>query len=154
MLDSLREFFRKPVGMAIAGVVVVIGLVFAFGAIRGFTTTEAAVIANERVYVDAQTGKPFNVSLSEGLEKPVKAPSGGKTGWPAEECYWTKDGKIKEDPTYVLLNMYKGSKDPTFCPDCGRLVVGHNPRASEDRKPPPTKDEYQRSGRRAESDRH
>jgi len=73
---------------------------------------------------------------------PVLAPSGKNTGYEAELCYWTKDGKPKETPTPVLLNIYKGIKGPTFCPDCGRLVVGHNPPAMEGAKPPPTKDEY------------
>ena len=153
MVEKLREFFRTPVGMAIAGAVVLIGVVFAVGAIRGITTSEAEALSNQRMYIDASTGKPFKVTIKEGMNSPVKAPSGGTTGWPAESCYWTKDGKVKEEPTYVLLNILKGSKDPTFCPDCGRLVVGHNPRASADRKPPPTKEEYSKSPRRAEDGR-
>ena len=75
---------------------------------------------------------------------PAKAPSGGNTGYPSEKCYWTKDGKIKTEPTYVLLNIYKNSSEPTFCPDCGRLVVSHNPAPVAGRSAPPTKGEYQK----------
>jgi hypothetical protein len=150
MLEKLREFFRKPAGMAIAGVLAVLGLVWIVMTLRSFTTSEAAAAAASRMYIDEKTGKAFSVTIKEGMTKPVQAPSGGKTGWPAEECTWTKDGKVKEEPTYVLLNMYKGSSEPTFCPDCGRLVVGHNPPASPERRPPPTKEEYSKSRSRAE----
>jgi len=146
MLDRLREFFKSPAGMGIAGVLVIIGLVFAVTSIRGFGSTEASENASNRMFVDASTNPPkaFPVELKVGMEVPVKAPSGGMTGWPAEKCYWTKDGKTKTEPTYVLLNVYLGREDPTFCPDCGRLVVAHNPAPSPGRKPPPTKDEYKK----------
>jgi hypothetical protein len=98
--------------------------------------------ANERFFVDAETGKPFKHDLTSGEEIPVRAPSGKNTGFPAELCFWTKDGKPKTEPTAVLMNAWVGKPGPTFCPDCGRLVVGHNPPASADRKPPPTKEEY------------
>jgi len=90
----------------------------------------------------ANPPKPFKHTLAPGEGIPVMAPSGNRTGYPAEACYWTKDGKPKSEPTYVLLNVWKGSKDPTFCPDCGRLVVPLNPIADPSRRPPPTKAEY------------
>ena len=71
--------------------------------------------------------KAFRYEIKIGDSVPVKAPSGEKSGYPAELCYWTKDGQPKEDPTPVLLNQYVGKSGPTFCPDCGRLVVNHNP---------------------------
>lgn len=53
-----------------------------------------------------------------------------KTGKPtlvaAEKCFWTKDGKAKLKPTYVLLNEYQGKPGPTICPDCGKRVTIHN----------------------------
>jgi hypothetical protein len=94
--------------------------------------------------VCAQTGKAFTVELKDGLSIPVRSPySGQQTGYPAELCYWTKDGKPKDEPTAVLLNSWVGKRGPTFCPDCGRLVVGRNPEPAPDRKPPPTREEYQ-----------
>jgi hypothetical protein len=95
--------------------------------------------------MDATTGKPYNYSIKLGDKIPVKAPSGGMAGYPAEPCYWTKDGKIKNDPTYVLLNEYVGKPGPTFCPDCGRLVRSHNPAPQgPETRPPPTKAEYEK----------
>jgi hypothetical protein len=153
MMERLRQFFRTPAGMAVAGVLVAIGLVIAIGTIRGVMVSEAESIAGTRMYVDSATGKPFRVKLKIGMTAPVEAPSGGKTGFPAESCYWTKEGKPKKEATYLLLNMVKGSKEPTFCPDCGRLVVPHNPVADEGLTPPPTKEEYEKSGRRSGSGR-
>jgi hypothetical protein len=144
MLDRLREFFKSPAGMGIAGVLVVIGLVIAISSIRNFGSTEASENASNRMFIDSATGKAYPLELKIGMEIPAKAPSGGMTGWPAEKCYWTKDGKTKTEPTYVLLNVYLGKEDPTFCPDCGRLVVTHNPAPSPGRRPPPTKDEYKK----------
>jgi len=98
----------------------------------------------ERVFVDSQTGKAFNHELKLGESIPVDAPSGQKTGYPAELCYWTKDGQPKEEPTAVLLNSWIGKPGPTFCPDCGRMVVLHNPMPVPGMTPPPTQEEYQR----------
>src|SRR5688572_26256265 len=131
MIDRLREFFKTPVGMAIAAVSVAIGLFFAIGAIRGFVTTEAENLSANRMFIDSKTGEPYPIELEVGMPMPAPAPSGGNTGYPSEKCYWTKDGKTKKEPTYVLLNVYLGQKDPTFCPDCGRLVVSHNPAPGE-----------------------
>jgi hypothetical protein len=144
MLEKLRNFFRSPAGMGVAAVLVIIGCAIAFNTIRGFTTSEASEMAANRMFVDDQTGKPYPIELKVGMPFPAPAPSGGNTGYPAEACYWTKDGHVKKDPTYVLLNIYKGSNEPTFCPDCGRLVVTHNPPAREGAKPPPTKETYKR----------
>ena len=144
MLETLREFFRKPVGKGIAAVLVLIGLAFAVSTVRNFGSTDASENASNRMFIDSTTGKAFPLELSVGMEIPAKAPSGGMTGYPAEKCYWTKDGKTKTEPTYVLLNSSLGKEDPTFCPDCGRLVVSHNPAAVAGHKPPPTKDEYKK----------
>ncbi|HWP41385.1 MAG TPA: hypothetical protein VNL70_10705 [Tepidisphaeraceae bacterium] len=114
---------------------------------RKTSSSEAARLANQRIFVCAQTGKAFSVELRQGLSIPVKSPyTGQPTGYPAELCYWTKDGKPKDEPTAVLMNRWVGKSGPTFCPDCGRLVVGHNPPASPDRKPPPTRQEYESGG--------
>jgi len=37
-------------------------------------------------------------------------------GFPAEMCYWNKDGSIRTDPCR-LLEEYKVGHGPTFCPD-------------------------------------
>ncbi|MBX3395120.1 MAG: hypothetical protein KF841_07095 [Phycisphaerae bacterium] len=81
------------------------------------------------MYICSETGKTFAHVRRSGEPSPVLSPFSKKnTGYPAEKCYWTKDGKIKDTPTYVLLNEQAGKPGPTKCPDCGRLVVPHNPR--------------------------
>ena len=74
---------------------------------------------------------------------PVESPYTNRpTGYEAELCYWTKDGKMRSEPYPVLLNSHARKPEPTFCPDCGRLVVPLNPAPSEGQSPPPTQPEY------------
>lgn len=53
--------------------------------------------------------------------------TGKATLYPAEACYWTKDGKAKFPPTFVVLEERMGKPGPTRCPDCGRVVKLYNP---------------------------
>jgi hypothetical protein len=131
-------------------IVVLIGLLFAFYSLRGLMTSDAEEASAKRMFIDAETNQTFRYTLQIGSKIPVKAPSGKETGYPADACTWTKDGKVKAEPTWVLVNDWLGKKDPTFCPDCGRLVVGHNPPAVAGATPPPTKAEYSKNPRRAE----
>src|SRR5947209_4869185 len=145
MLDDLRKFFQSRGGFVVAGLVGLLGIVAVLYAVKAnFGTTDSERFTSDRTFIDAATGKPFEHEIKAGDTLPLAAPSGQKTGWPAELCYWTKDGGIKKDPTAVLLNSYKnpGSREPTFCPDCGRLVVAHNPAPLDGAKPPPTETEY------------
>lgn len=80
------------------------------------------------MYVCAETRKTFQHTLQVGEKNPIESPFTKKrTGFPAEKCYWTKDGKQKLIPTYILLNDFIGVDEPTICPDCGRIVTNHNP---------------------------
>lgn len=82
-----------------------------------------------RPAVDAQTGKAYReFRMPIGDAPPWKNPdTGTETVWPAELCYWTRDGKATLQPTLVILNEYLGKTGPTICPDCGRTVTHHNP---------------------------
>lgn len=81
------------------------------------------------VVADSETGEvdeKFPLP-SDGKGYPAVNPKTGKrTLYPVEECYWTKDGKAKLKPTYVILNSWFGKKTPTICPDCGRTVTKSN----------------------------
>ncbi len=81
-----------------------------------------------RPMIDAASGRVFTrYRMEDGQTIPFENPDTGQaTLYPAELCFWTKDGKAKLDPTYVLLNEYVGKPGPTMCPDCGRRVVQHN----------------------------
>ncbi|MCK6457552.1 MAG: hypothetical protein L6Q92_13610 [Phycisphaerae bacterium] len=85
--------------------------------------------ANERVFMCAETGKTFFHELESGEIEPIYSPhSKQNTGWIAEPCYWTNDGRAKKEPTWVIERRRMGLEGKTYCPDCGREVVGHNPR--------------------------
>jgi len=153
-MPGVREFFDTTAGKATAGVVILVGIVVAIYSARKSFSNEMASMSRERLFVDSVTGKGFEHTVGSGDRIPLKAPSGGNTGYPAELCYWTKDGKTKTDPTPVLLNSWVGKPGATFCPDCGRLVVPHNPAPAPGAKPPPTQAEYKaRPAGGEESDR-
>ena len=143
-LTRARDFIGRPSGRWAAVVftaAAVAGLAFALYA--AFGDSEAVASSRQRVFVCAQSGKSFRHEIAAGEVIPVRSPhSGGATGYPAELCYWMADGTVKDEPTAVLLNSYLGQAGATFCPDCDRLVVGHNPPAEPGAKPPPLRHEY------------
>ena len=97
--------------------------------VRGLLKGNTPESASYTTYICTETGQSFRHENKMGETLPIYSRFSGKnTGMPAEACYWTVDGKPKNDPTWVLLNEEIGKSGPTFCPDCGRLVVGHNPR--------------------------
>lgn len=79
--------------------------------------------------VDTETGKAYpDFRAPRGATFPFKNPDTGKpTLFPAEACYWTKDGKAKFPPNYVILNERLGKPGPTRCPECGKTVKLYNP---------------------------
>jgi|SRR6266496_1599965 len=144
MIERIRQFLNTGGGRVTAFIAGLLGLAVMVWAVRGnFGESDGAAMSRERVFICSETHKPFNYDLKMGDTIPVYSPHSGKnTGYPAELCYWTKDGKSKDKPTPVLLEEALGKPGPTFCPDCGRLVVGHNPAPTPGAKPPPTKEEY------------
>jgi hypothetical protein len=144
MSKGLREHLQGTAGKVVAVGVVVVALVGAAWAARNFFgASPEQRYARDRTFVCAETGKPFEYTIKKGDLYPVPSPHSGKnTGYPAELCFWTADGKVKSEPTPVLMNVYTGKKGATFCPDCGRLVVPFNPMAREGEPPPPKQSEY------------
>src|SRR5687767_15536404 len=119
MIEKLRAYFQTGAGKASGiGLTVVAVLLAAWSVKNALGPTDAQMLSTDRVFIDAKTGKSFRHTIKPGETLPVDAPS-GKTGYPAEACYWTKDGQVKKEPTYVLLNENKQPpvKAPTFCPD-------------------------------------
>jgi hypothetical protein len=145
MIERLRQFLATGPGKGVAlGAVAVVLALVAFQFKSSFGDSPAAAASRNRVYICSETGKTFSVRLDEGMTVPVYSPYSKKdTGYPPEKCFWTADGRVAKKPTLVLLNKYSGKPGPTFCPDCGRLVVGDNPAPSGGEKPPPTKEEYE-----------
>jgi hypothetical protein len=84
--------------------------------------------SQEHTLIDTQTGELFvDYRVPEGSSYPLKNPNTGTaTLMPAEACYWMRDGRAKMEPTWV----YVPQGERVACPDCGRPVVGRNPRPS------------------------
>jgi hypothetical protein len=146
MSSNSEGFLNSTPGKIVVAVALLLSFSLAgYMSWRFFRGSDAVIQANDRVYVCSETGKSFHVNLANliGKEIPIYSPFSGKnTGYPAELCYWTADGQTKTDPTPVLLNESVGKSGPTFCPDCGRLVVGHNPMPAANVKPPLTRAEW------------
>jgi hypothetical protein len=142
---GIRELLKGPTGKAAAVGILLVGIALAAWSIKStLGPDQAAVWAANATFVCAESGKPYTHQIQRGESIPMMSPfSGKKTGYPAELCNWTADGKPKEQFTPVLLNSYVNKPGPTFCPDCGRLVVPQNAPASPDRRPPPTRQEYE-----------
>jgi hypothetical protein len=138
------NFLEKPAAKTIAIVLCVGAIATAGYIVKNSLMPSTVSRERHRIFIDSTNGKSFEHDLQKGEGIPVEAPSGGNTGYPAELCYWTKDGQAKTDPTPVLLNSWIGKPGPTFCPDCGRLVVPNNPPATPGRRPPPTEEEYEK----------
>jgi hypothetical protein len=141
---GFREFLKGTAGKVVAIVLILIGVVAIYLSVKSnLGESEAAFNSRSRMFMCSETGKTFRYEVKEGEPFPVMSPfSGKKTGYTPEECWWTKDGKIRTEPYYVLLNEVTHKPGPTFCPDCGRLVIAHNPHPLSGDKPPPTKEQY------------
>ena len=98
---------------------------------KAFTTSEPVPLDTPPViYICAETGKTYPYQPKVGDKHPVMSPySHKRTGYPAEACYWADrdEKKQRRYPVYVLLNQYIGKEGPTTCPDCGHVVLPHNP---------------------------
>jgi hypothetical protein len=143
-MSNSPGFFERPVARGAAIFVVIAAVAMAGWTLwNTFRPSDSLAAAENPLFIDAENGKTFNVKLEAGMQIPVTSPFTGKqTGYKAELCYWTKDGQPKSEPTAVLMNFDIGKSGPTFCPDCGRLVVFHNPVARPGMRPPPTESEY------------
>lgn len=119
------EFFRSPKAI-IAGTAVACALLL--GAWKMSNSDDAGSLinnVNQQTWIDTD-GVVFQRNLTAFDDAPATGPT-GKPAFRAELCYWTAEGGIKETPTPVLLNRHVGRPEPTYCPDCGRLVVPLNP---------------------------
>jgi hypothetical protein len=143
-MSWIQAIAKSAGAKAALAAVVVLSLSLAIYIAMGFLRGNGLDDGRYSIYMCTETGKAFKHKNEEGEVPPVYSPYSGKnTGVKAELCYWTADGGTKKDPTPVLLNRLAGKDGPTFCPDCGRLVVGHNPAPRPGAKPPPTRAEYE-----------
>lgn len=120
---------RKVILSATAVALSLAVLVFVVLKYTLWAETTAADASRNRAVVDSETGEVIlSFRIPEKSAYPWKNPkTGRKTLYLPESCYWTKDGKAKLEPTYVILNLVLDKPGKTLCPDCGREVVVHNP---------------------------
>ena len=143
MMDRIRQLLASPLGKIIAIIVSIALVGIAAHGVMGFFRGDTPEAAFSSMYICTETGKPFRHQNKRGEMQPIYSPYSHKdTGVPAEPCYWTADGGTQKEPTWVLLNEAAGKTGPTFCPECGRLVVGHNPRPGPNAHAPMTQTEY------------
>lgn len=139
--DFLQHSAGKVIGVGFA--LVAIG-VMGWMLLVPDAASSLAADTNYRIFIDAD-GNSFRHRLVVGEPAVAKGPT-GKDAFMAELCYWTKDGKPKSTPTPVMLNSLKKLPEPTFCPDCDRLVRPLNPpaeMAGQAMPVPPTRQEYE-----------
>jgi hypothetical protein len=144
ILSEQIGFFQGPNARRFTTALLIIGAIaVAYSLYANLRRDPSITAAESPLFVNVETGKTFHQPLVAGMMFPVKSPdTGNMSGYPAELCYWNKDGTPKTEPTAVALNSYLGKPEPTFCPDCGRLVVEHNPLPRPGVRPPPTREEY------------
>lgn len=142
-MTGVSEILRSKTGRSAAVATLLIGVAAVAWSIHSNVRSETPDTAYYSTYICTETGKPFRHRNQIGELVPIQSPYSGKsTGLPAQPCFWTASGGTKAEATWVLLNEQVGKSGPTFCPDCGRLVVGHNPEPKPGVKPPPTSAEY------------
>ena len=113
-------------GLFLCVVILGIAVYLAYRTLTTAPTPDAHGMA--MTFMCSETRKTFDYTMKEGESEPVDSPySKKKTGYQAEACYWTKDGKRKTNPDYVILNSRLGKEGDTICPVCGRVVTPHNP---------------------------
>lgn len=141
-MSPIRGLLAGTAGKAVAIAIAVVAVSIAIFMCVSFFKGETPDFASYTTYVCSETNKSFRHKNIMGETLPILSPYSGKnTGYPGEACYWNADGTLKEDPTWVLLNEATGKSGQTFCPDCGRLVVGHNPHPKRGAKAPPLRAE-------------
>lgn len=116
---------------ALATIVAVLLVGYAGYAIfSGLGEPDFVANANMRVLMDSETGEQFEIEISPDTEPypHVNPKTGTTTLFPTEVCYARGCGSFPKG-TRVILNVWLDKKGPTYCPNCGALVVPMNPDA-------------------------
>lgn len=144
-MNRIREFLNTPAGRYVSFGVAGLGVLLMGWLVVSQFTGGIASRSAKRIFIDSNTNEQFQYTLSKGEMIPVPSPhsDGARVGFEAEPCYWTKEGGVKDEPTWVLPKV-KVNPDagPTFCHDCGRLVVPLNPLPLPGTSVPPSETEY------------
>lgn len=120
--------WKRP-ALALVAIIATIGALTALAIQFTGRAPDYGSLTRQRTAKDAVTGELFEkFHIKDGDTLPwVNPKTGQRTLYPVERCYWTRDGKAKTEPTFVILNEMLGKEGPTICPDCAHVVVRHNP---------------------------
>src|SRR5262245_26148215 len=113
-MGGTQEFLEGRTGKIAVALLILVALGAIIWIARASFSSSEVRAANTRTFIDASNGKSFERELAVGESYPVRGPSGKDTAYPAELCYWTADGKVKQTPTAVLMNEWLGKPGPTF----------------------------------------
>jgi DNA-directed RNA polymerase subunit RPC12/RpoP len=135
--DDARDLLVQRIKLGIAVLLLVIAGGLTWYRLTSMSPAEDA--AFNRMMMCNECKKTFKHTTVEGESEPIECDECGKVAaYTPELCFWTKadDGswKAKRVPTFVILpnRIDPNAADVTECPDCGREVVGHNPRPPHD----------------------
>lgn len=141
-MEESESWTQTTTGRLVLALVCVAAVGIAAWEIRSYFHGDTPGDPNSLTYVDSESGKTFSHENTIGEMVPIVSPfTGNRTGYPGVPCYWTPDGQLKKDPTWLILNQTLGRRGPTFCPFCGRLVRPMQPIPVPGDKPPPTQQE-------------
>ena len=101
-----------------------------YSIMSAFGTPDDIREANTRILRDSNTGELVAVEITlDTPPYPLKNKSTGtNTLYPTEVCWARECGNLPEG-TRVILNAWLKKDGPTYCQNCGALVVPRNPDA-------------------------
>ncbi len=122
---------RQKLWLGVAVVLLVATGVIAWVQLGGKSVYD---ISLDRAFICSETLRPYEYTIKIGDSAPYYSPHTDRnTGYPAEPCYWARDENggwaRKDKPTLVFVKkwMDRTTEEKSYCQDCGREVVQHNP---------------------------
>lgn len=107
---------KKQAIMGVAGaILLVVAAILILTNLPG--RSEAGEASRLRTLIDSKTSEVFeDFRIDEDQQPPYANPkTGNRTLYPAEACYWAKDGGAKLTPTYVFLREWIEPDAETMC---------------------------------------
>ena len=137
-----KRIFKDP--RLQISLVIVAALVAIWRIVVAVSPSAAQQAGENRIFIDAVTGKTFHAVVHIGETYPVISPyTGRKTGYPVAWSWWSRSGKPLAKPQPVLMNSWVGKPGPTFAPGSGRMFYPMETRPYPGERPPPAKRQYE-----------
>ncbi len=119
---------RQRIKLGASVVVLLVAGALAWVQLSGETPATAA--ASHRLFLCTECKQTFRHTIEKGQSQPIECEHcGAQAAYRPEACYWAKGAGgrwiSKDEPTYVVLNVWTRPGEKTYCPDCGHEVWGH-----------------------------